>query len=143
MEGLGGQSSHVERRSEAPDLAAPLQSISAALIRSPHQLLGDAIEGALAEWGRALAADRALVATRESGRFVQYHCWERSHTNGRTRSVPSGAVESLLGQVHLEHTLVCGDRKRFVARNRTERGSVFEVNLPVMTGAEAPQGGES
>jgi signal transduction histidine kinase len=115
MEGLGGHSSHVERRGEAPDLAALLQSISAALIRSPHHLLGGAIEGALAEWGRALAADRALVATRESGRFVQHHCWERGHTNGRKRSVPSGAVESLLGRFHLEHTLACDNRKQFAA----------------------------
>ncbi len=109
MEGAGESRSHAERRSEAPDLADLLERISAALIRSPHHRLGSAIDGALAEWGAALAADRALIATRESGRFVQHHGWERSRTNGRTRSVPTGAVESLLGRVHLEHTLVCDD----------------------------------
>ncbi len=115
MEGAGESSSHAERRSEALDLADLLQRISAALIRSPHHRLGSAIDGALAEWGAALAADRALIATRESGRFVQHHGWERSRTNGRTRSVPTGAVESLLGRVHLEHTLVCDNRKQFAA----------------------------
>src|SRR5262245_40386631 len=114
MEALSASRSRLERRSEALHLAAHLQGISAALIRSPHHRLGSAIDEALAEWGQALEADRVVVCTRDSGHFVPRQTWEH-RPNGRARPIPSGAVESLLDRIHLEHTLVCVNRKQFSA----------------------------
>jgi hypothetical protein len=88
--GAGAIRSQVDNRRDAA-LATLLLRISAALIRTPHQRLGGAIDDAIAEVAGALAADCALVARRESRGVFQQHLWERGRRNG--------SVHALLGHL--------------------------------------------
>ena len=104
--GVGAIRSQAARRRESATLATLLLRISAALIRTPHHRLGGAIDGAIAEVGDALGADRALVARREQDGIVQHHLWERGRRNGSARPVPSELLPSILGRLEGGHTLV-------------------------------------
>ena len=104
--GVGAIRSQAARRRESAPLATLLLRISAALIRTPHHRLGGAIDGAIAEVGDALGADRALVARREQDGIVQHHLWERGRRNGSARPVPSELLPSILGRLEGGHTLV-------------------------------------
>ncbi|MFL5443823.1 MAG: sensor histidine kinase [Myxococcales bacterium] len=100
------------QRSESSRLFALLQRISSELIRSAQGELARAIDGALADMGQALSADRALIATRDgSGNVVQY-AWHRNGTNGRRSTSDGDPLDLALGGLQLEDTLVCDNRKR-------------------------------
>jgi len=119
--GVGAIRSQALRRREAATLATLLLRISAALIRTPHHRLGGAIDGAIAEVGDALGADRALVARREQDGIVQHHLWERGRRNGSARPVPSELLPSILGRLEGGHTLVWEGRDKFpLAARRLE-----------------------
>ena len=110
MGGVAANRSGFRRRSEPPELAL-LHRISAQLIRAANYSLLAAIESALAHLGEALAADRALLVTRDSSGTVEHHLWERRGPNGRAGRAADDTPEWLLDQLDLEHTLVCGSRK--------------------------------
>jgi hypothetical protein len=116
--GAGAIRSQVDNRRDAA-LATLLLRISAALIRTPHQRLGGAIDDAIAEVAGALAADCALVARRESRGVFQQHLWERGRRNGSACTLSSDILAAILGG-------------RIGARNGRERGSVFELSLPAV-----------
>ena len=119
--GVGAIRSQAARRRESATLATLLLRISAALIRTPHHRLGGAIDGAIAEVGDALGADRALVARREQDGIVQHHLWERGRRNGSARPVPSELLPSILGRLEGGHTLVWEGRDEFpLAARRLE-----------------------
>ncbi|MFL5360723.1 MAG: sensor histidine kinase [Myxococcales bacterium] len=100
------------QRSESSRLFALLQRISSELIRSAHGELARAIDGALAEMGQALSADRALIATRDANGNVVQYAWHRNGTNGRRSTSDGDPLDLALGGLQLEDTLVCDNRKR-------------------------------
>ncbi len=120
--GVGALRSQTARRREAATLATLLLRISAALIRTPRHRLGGAIDGAIAEVGDALGADRALVARREQDGIVQHHVWERGRQNGSARPVPSELLPSILGRLEGGHTLVWEGRDEFPLAARLLEG---------------------
>src|SRR3954463_4849445 len=99
------------QRSESSRLFALLQRISSELIRSAQGELGRAIDGALAEMGQALSADRALIATRDANGNVVQYAWHRNGTNGRRSTSDGDPLDLALGGLQLEDTLVCDNRK--------------------------------
>ncbi|HZX67141.1 MAG TPA: ATP-binding protein, partial [Myxococcales bacterium] len=82
------------------------------LIRSAQGELARAIDGALAEMGQALSADRALIATRDANGNVVRYAWKRNGTNGRRSTSDGDPLDLVLGGLQLEDTLVCDNRKR-------------------------------
>src|SRR4051812_11669427 len=100
------------QRSESSRLFALLQRISSELIRSAQGELARAIDGALAEIGQALSADRALIATRDANGNVVQYAWHRNGTNGRRSTSDGDPLDLALGGLQLEDTLVCDSRKR-------------------------------
>ncbi|MFL5438223.1 MAG: sensor histidine kinase [Myxococcales bacterium] len=100
------------QRSESSRLLALLQRISSDLIRSAQGELARAIDGALADMGQALSADRALIATRDANGNVVQYAWHRNGTNGRRSTSDGDPLDLALGGLQLEDTLVCDNRKR-------------------------------
>ncbi|MFL5292236.1 MAG: sensor histidine kinase [Myxococcales bacterium] len=100
------------QRSESSRLFALLQRISSELIRSAQGELARAIDGALADMGQALSADRALIATRDANGNVVQYAWHRNGTNGRRSTSDGDPLDLALGGLQLEDTLVCDNRKR-------------------------------
>src|SRR3954464_2389098 len=100
------------QRSESSRLFALLQRISSELIRSAQGELARAIDGALADMGQALSADRALIATRDANGNVVRYAWKRNGTNGRRSTSDGDPLDLVLGGLQLEDTLVCDNRKR-------------------------------
>jgi signal transduction histidine kinase len=100
------------QRSESSRLFALLQRISSELIRSAHGELARAIDGALADMGQALSADRALIATRDANGNVVRYAWKRNGTSGHRSTSDGDPLDSVLGGLQLEDTLVCANRKR-------------------------------
>ncbi|MFL5275016.1 MAG: sensor histidine kinase [Myxococcales bacterium] len=100
------------QRSESSRLFALLQRISSELIRSAQGELARAIDGALADMGQALSADRALIATRDANGNVVQYAWHRNGTNGRRSTSDGDPLDLALGGLQLEDTLVCDSRKR-------------------------------
>ena len=117
--GAGAIRPQANRRREA-SLATLLLRISAALIRTPHHCLGGAIDDALADVARALAADCALVARRESGGIVQRHLWERGRRNGSACTLSSDILATILDRLQGGRTLVWGNRDEFPPARREE-----------------------
>jgi len=111
--GVGAIRSQAVKRRETATLATLLLRISAALIRTPHHRLGGAIDGAIAEVGDALGADRALVARREPDGIVQHHLWEHGRRNGSAGPVSSDLLPSILGRLEGGRTLVWESRDEF------------------------------
>ena len=111
--GVGAIRSQAVKRRETATLATLLLRISAALIRTPHHRLGGAIDGAIAEVGDALGADRALVARREPDGIVQHHLWEHGRRNGSAGPVSSDLLPSILGRLEGARTLVWESRDEF------------------------------
>ena len=111
--GVGAIRSQAVKRRETATLATLLLRISAALIRTPHHRLGGAIDGAIAEVGDALGADRALVARREPDGIVQHHLWEHGRRNGSAGPVSSDLLPSILGRLEGARTLVWESRNEF------------------------------
>ena len=111
--GVGAIRSQAVKRRETATLATLLLRISAALIRTPHHRLGGAIDGAIAEVGDALGADRALVARREPDGIVQHHLWEQGRRNGSAGPVSSDLLPSILGRLEGARTLVWESRNEF------------------------------
>src|SRR5438105_8181767 len=110
MRGVGA-SKYDFKRIEPAKLDGLLQRISSSLIRAPHRSLGNAIETALADLGDSLAADRVLVARRDSNGVAAHYVWRRRGTiDGAQRH---DALDSLLGRLELGDMLVCGNRKEF------------------------------
>jgi len=118
--GAGAIRSQLARRREAATLATLLLRISAALIRTPHHRLGGAIDGAIAEVGDALGADRALVARREPDDIVQHHLWERGRRTGSARTVRSDLLASILARLEGGRTLVWNTRDEFPQAGQVE-----------------------
>jgi len=119
--GVGAIRSQAVRRKEAATLATLLLRISAALIRTPRQRLGGAIDCAIAEVGDTLGADRALVARREPEGIAQHHLWERGRRNATARPAPSDLLPSILGRLEGGRTLVWESRDEFpLAARRLE-----------------------
>jgi len=125
--GVGAIRSQATRRREATTLATLLLRISAALIRTPHHRLGGAIDGAIAEVGDALGADRALVARREPDGIVQHHLWELGRRDGGARPVASELLTSILGRLEGGRTLVWETRDEFPPAARRLEGLTEEV----------------
>ena len=108
-----GADKRAQRPNEPATLASMVQRISSELVRAPHHHLEDAINGALAELGNALGADRAVLLVHDSNGSGRY-LWERRGKNNGTRRLATGdRLDALLEQLGLEHTLVCGNRKQF------------------------------
>jgi len=102
-----------QRPNEPATLASMVQRISSELVGAPHHHLEDAINGALAELGNALGADRAVLLVHDSNGSGRY-LWERRGKNNGARRLATGdRLDALLEQLGLEHTLVCGNRKQF------------------------------
>ena len=119
--GVGAIRSQAVKRRETATLATLLLRISAALIRTPHHRLGGAIDGAIAEVGDALGADRALVARREPDGIVQHHLWEHGRRNGSAGPVSSDLLPSILGRLEGGRTLVWESRNEIpLAARRLE-----------------------
>jgi len=110
MRGVGA-SRYDLHRIEPAKLAGLLERTSSSLIRAPHHSLGNAIETALADLGEALAADRVLVARRDSNGVAAHYVWRRRGTIGGTQR--HDALDSLLGRLELGDILVCSNRKEF------------------------------
>jgi len=125
--GVGAIRSQATRRREATTLATLLLRISAALIRTPHHRLGGAIDGAIAEVGDALGADRALVARRDPDGIVQHHLWELGRRDGGARPVASELLTSILGRLEGGRTLVWETRDEFPPAARRLEGLTEEV----------------
>jgi len=106
------------KRSEPLGLGSLLQGISSELVRSAQPALGTAIDGALAGMGKALAADWAVVATRDANGIVAQHSWCKTGAAKRARNGHGDSFDTFLGNLRLDATLVCEDRKRLPASLR-------------------------
>src|SRR6266478_7432148 len=137
--GVGAIRSQAGRRREAATLATLLLRISAALIRTHRHHLGGAIDGAIAEVGDALGADRALVARREPDGIVHHHLWERVRRNGSARPVPSDLLPSILARLEGGRTLVWESRDEFPLAARRLEGLIDQLGsgivVPLQVGA--------
>jgi C4-dicarboxylate-specific signal transduction histidine kinase len=136
MQAVGPTQPSAKRRNESERLAGLLQRISSDLIRSAQQDLASAIDDALAGIGEALAADRAVVTTRDANGIVSQHAWKRSGMNGRHRTANGDPLDALLGRVQLEDTIVCDDRKSLPATLRAAKqiGKISSAILVPLNG---------
>jgi signal transduction histidine kinase len=138
MQAVGANQPGAKGRSESKKLAGLLQRISSDLIRSAQHDLGNAIDGALAEIGEALAADRAVIATRDANGVVSQHAWKRNRTNGSHRAANGDSLDSLLGRLHLEDTVVCDNRKGLptTLRGTKQLGKISSAILVPLNGGK-------
>jgi C4-dicarboxylate-specific signal transduction histidine kinase len=121
MQAVSGNQPGTKERGEGSRLASLLQRISSDLIRSAQHDLAGAIDAALAGMGKALSADRAVIAIRDANGVVARHAWKRNGVNGHRGTANGDPLDSLLGALHLEDTLVCENRKRLPATLRAAK----------------------
>ena len=133
MGGVGAHGSRAERRRTSPRIGDLLQRTCSALIRSPHQGLESAIDSAVAGLGKALAADRAAIVTRNSGRLPKHHSWERRRQNGAAVPVTNDPLLSMLATLDLGRTLVCTSRKQLPVPPNVGSGVGSGIFVPLQS----------
>jgi C4-dicarboxylate-specific signal transduction histidine kinase len=118
-----------------------LQRISSALIRAPHNTLGPAIQGVLADLGMALGADQTLLVMRDMNGLVDHRGWQRGGKKGRLPRVAGVALAELLDGLDLPGTLVCGTRRLFPAAFL--RGETVSARMTSAIIVPLPNGGRA
>jgi C4-dicarboxylate-specific signal transduction histidine kinase len=106
-------------------------------VRAAHRRLETALEAALAEFGAAAGAQRAVAAVRGATRFVQHHGWSADGAaGGKART-----LDVLLEGLDPERTHVCFDRRQVLtAAHRTGVAAEFVSGVFVPLRGEITKG---